>query len=123
MDSGMGIIEVASASRKAMRIIATSRKDVVSALLTLPELEGDKQKALKIAQIVWDMQGKVDVKVPAVRAQFIETMASQKEIAKPAKPVAAAPHPEAATAIASPVSRAEASPAELVTPPLFAAQK
>ena len=107
-----------------MRIIANSRKDVVSALLTLPELQGDKQKALKIAQIVWDMQGKVDVRVPAVRAQFIETMASPKEIAKPAKPVAAAPDLEAATAIASPVSKAEtAVPTELATPPLFAAQK
>ena len=74
MDVTAAVIEVASATRKPMRVIVSSRSQVTGALLTLPELKGDKLQAARIAQVVWDMQGKVEVRQPAVRAQFVEVM-------------------------------------------------
>lgn len=125
MDVSAAVIEISSAERKALQFIAYSRRDVVNTLLTFPELQNNKQQATQIAQVVWDMQGKVETKQPSIRAKFVETMTRSRGTAGRAKPASSVSQPEATAVVDIAVpdagAKAESPALEPVTTPLFTA--
>lgn len=123
MDVSAAVIEISSPTRKGLEFIAYSRRDVIAMLLTFPELQNDKQQATKIAQVVWDMQGRVETKQPLIRARFVEAMTRSKGISGRAKPAADVSPVEPEKSASDSVPEAAAPAPEPVTAPLFAAQK